>query len=802
MENNTRDPVCGMIPNPETAKAKGNWLNFQGAEYVFCSAGCKTKFQADPQKYLVKQKSGSCCQHHDHTHPQPPLAAVAGTHQDGHGHHHHHTEPKPASARPAANDIIYTCPMHSQVKQVGPGNCPICGMALEPLDPAAAHDHGEYRDMLWRFKVSLVLAIPVFVLAMVGETGRLDTVIPPLWRVWIEAALNAPVVLWGAWPFYVRGLKGAFTGHANMFTLIGMGVAVAFFYSVFALLDPTAIPEAYRGAGGIPQVYFEVAAAIVALVLLGQVLELRARATTGAAVRALLDLSPKTVRRRSANGMEEVLLADVQVGDELLVRPGDSVPTDGEVIDGESAVDESMITGESIPVAKTVGDTVTGGTLNGEGVLVIRATKIGADTMLSKIVSLVAEAQRSRAPMQSLADKVSAWFVPSVVLAALIAFGVWYYFGHSFNYALLAAISVLIIACPCALGLATPMSVMVAVGKGAQSGVLVRNAATLERFAKADTLVTDKTGTITEGKPRLAAVRAVAPATENEVLSLAAALESKSAHPLAHAIVEGAKERSLALPEVTDFASVTGQGLQGMIGGDVVLIGRAEFLARRMIDTSPLAPEADKLRKEGATAMFVARAGQVTGLVAAKDPLKASAKKLLKQLRRDGLHIIMATGDAETTAKAIAREAGLDDVASGMTPEAKTDLVKRLKQDGHVVAFAGDGVNDAPALAAADVSIAMGTGSDAAIETAGLTLLKGDLTGLLRARKLARAAVRNMKQNLFFAFVYNTVGIPIGAGILYPFTGWLLSPIIAAAAMSFSSVSVITNALRLRFTRL
>ncbi len=803
MENNARDLVCGMTPNPETAKAKDNWLSYKGQDYYFCSAGCKAKFEADPMKYAAKQASGSCCSDHHHHTPATTASATA-MHQHDHDHHHDngHGDPKPAPAKTAANDIIYTCPMHPQIKQVGPGSCPICGMALEPLDPAAAHDHGEYRDMLRRFKVSLVLAIPVFILAMVGETGRLDAFVSPLWRVWIEGLLSLPVVLWGAWPFYVRGLKGAITGNANMFTLISMGVAVAFLYSAFALLDPGAIPEAYRGAGGIPQVYFEVAAVIVALVLLGQVLELRARATTGAAVRALLDLSPKTVRRRTANGVEEVPLADVQVGDELLVRPGDSVPTDGEVIEGESAVDESMITGESIPVAKTVGDTVTGGTLNGEGALVIRATKIGADTMLSKIVSLVAEAQRSRAPMQSLADKVSAWFVPSVVAAALIAFGVWYIFDHSFNYALLAAISVLIIACPCALGLATPMSVMVAVGKGAQLGVLVRNAATLERFAKADTLVTDKTGTITEGRPRLSAVRAIAPATENDVLSLAAALESKSAHPLAHAIIEGAKERSLALPEVTEFASVTGQGLQGMIGGAVILIGRAEFLTSRGIDASPLAPEAEKLRKDGATAMFVARAGKAIGLVAAKDPLKENAKKLLKQLRRDGLHIIMATGDAEATAKAIAREAGLDDVASGMTPEGKTDLVKRLKNEGHVVAFAGDGVNDAPALAAADVSIAMGTGSDAAIETAGLTLLKGDLMGLLRARKLARASVRNMKQNLFFAFVYNAVGIPIGAGILYPFTGWLLSPIIAAAAMSFSSVSVITNALRLRFTRL
>lgn len=801
MENNARDPVCGMTPNPETAKVKGNWRNYQGQEFVFCSAGCKTKFEADPQKYVPKQQTGGCC--HGHRHDDPAVqATAAAARQHSHDHHNHRHSDAAPPAKTGAGDIIYTCPMHPEVKQVGPGNCPICGMALEPLDPAAAHDHGEYRDMLRRFKVSLVLALPVFILAMLGETGQLDALIPPLWRIWTEALLSAPVVLWGAWPFYVRGLKGAVTGHANMFTLIGMGVAVAFFYSAFALLDPTAIPQTYRGAGGLPQVYFEVAAVIVALVLLGQVLELRARATTGAAVRALLDLSPKTVRRRTAKGVGEVPLSDVQVGDELLVRPGDSVPTDGEVIDGESAVGESMITGESIPVSKTVGDTVTGGTLNGEGALVIRATKIGADTMLSKIVSLVAEAQRSRAPMQSLADKVSAWFVPLVVLAALLAFGAWYYVGHSFEYALLAAISVLIIACPCALGLATPMSVMVAVGKGAQSGVLVRNAATLERFAKADTLVTDKTGTITEGKPRLAAVRAIAPATENDVLSVAAALESKSAHPLAHAIVEGAKEKSLSLPNVTEFTSVTGQGLQGTIAGAVVLIGRAEFLSNRGIDPSPLVPDAEKLRKEGATAMFVARAGQAMGLVAAKDPLKANAMVLLNQLRRDGLHIIMATGDAEATAKAIAREAGLDDVAAGMTPEGKTTLVGRLKQEGHVVAFAGDGVNDAPALAAADVSIAMGTGSDAAIETAGLTLLKGDLTALLRARKLARVAVRNMKQNLFFAFVYNAVGIPIGAGILYPFTGWLLSPIIAAAAMSFSSVSVISNALRLRFTRL
>ncbi len=778
MKNDTIDPVCGMSVNPAIAKSKGNHVHHHGADYYFCSAKCKAKFEAAPEQYLHTARQAA--HHHEHHHGGAPAPAASG----------------------ATSGVIYTCPMHPEIKQVGPGHCPICGMALEPLDPAAAHDQSEYRDMLRRFVVSLVLATPVFALAMLGETGRIDTLVPPLIRDWIEAVLSVPVVLWAAWPFYVRGLKGALSGHANMFTLIGMGVAVAFFYSAFALLDPAAIPAAYRGAGGLPQVYFEAAAVIVALVLLGQVLELRARASTGAAVRALLDLSPKTVHRRTAQGVEDVPLSDIQVGDEMVVKPGESLPTDGDVLDGESAVDESMITGESIPVSKTVGDAVTGGTLNGEGALVVRAAKVGADTMLSKIIALVTEAQRSRAPMQSLADTVSAWFVPAVVLAAAIAFVVWFAAAHSFDYALLAAISVLIVACPCALGLATPMSVMVSVGKGAQSGVLVRNATSLERLAKADTLVIDKTGTVTEGKPRLSAVRAVGGVSEDEVLSLAAALESQSAHPLAHAIAEGAKDRKLPLPEVTGFTSVTGQGLQGGIANAEVLIGRAEFLQSRNIDLSALTAHADALRAEGATAMFVARGGKAIGLVAAKDPLKANAKRLLGQLHHDGLAITMATGDAETTAKAIAREAGLENVAAGMTPESKTALVNRLKQEGHVVAFAGDGVNDAPALAAADVSVAMGTGSDAAIETAGLTLLKGDLMALWRARRLARAALGNMKQNLFFAFVYNAVGIPIAAGVLYPLTGWLLSPMLAAAAMSFSSVSVISNALRLRLVRL
>ncbi len=765
MENSgVNDPVCGMHVDPDAARAAGLYLRHQGVDKFFCSPHCMEKFRADPAKYEVAES---------------PVVEVAGA-------------------------TVYTCPMHPQIRRNGPGHCPICGMTLEPLDPAAAQDQSEYRDMRRRFWVSLALSVPVFALAMIGETGALDGIAAPIVRAWIEGVLSTPVVLWAAAPFFARGWKGAVSGHANMFTLIALGVGVAFAYSLVALLFPSAIPAAFHGMSGAPPVYFEASAVIVTLMLMGQVLELRARASTGAAVRALLDLSPKTVRRRTAQGVEDIPLAQVRVGDALQVAPGDSVPTDGLVIEGESAVDESMITGESIPVSKTIGDKVTGGTLNGDGALVVRAERIGADTMLARIVALVAAAQRSRAPTQALADSVAAWFVPSVVAAAALTFAAWYAFGPapSFNYALIAAVSVLIIACPCALGLATPMSVMVAVGKGAQAGVLVRNAASLERLAAADTLVIDKTGTVTEGKPKLVAIRAIDNVRENDVLALAAALEGRSAHPLAHAIVSGAKEKSLALPDIADFASVTGQGLRGTLAGAPVLIGRAELLASNGISLGPLSDQAEALRQNGATAMFVARGGQAIGLVAVQDPLKANARAMLASLRDCGLAITMATGDADATARAVARAAGLDSVAAGMTPESKTDLVNRLKREGRVVAFAGDGVNDAPALAAADVSIAMGTGSDAAIETAGLTLLKGDLGALLRARHLASAAVNNMKQNLFFAFAYNVLGIPLAAGALYPFTGWLLSPMIAAAAMSLSSVSVIGNALRLRGARL
>lgn len=692
--------------------------------------------------------------------------------------------------------------MHPQIRHVGPGHCHICGMALEPLDPAAVQDESEYRDMLRRFWISLALSVPLFVLAMAGSL--LDSFIAPMVREWIEFALAAPVVLWAAAPFFVRGWRGAVAGNANMFTLIGLGVGAAFLYSIVALLFPSIIPEAFHEMHGAPPVYFEASAVIVTLVIVGQLMELRARARTGAAVRALLNLAPKSVRRRTPHGEEDVPLDSVQVGDTLVVRPGESIPTDGEVIEGASAVDEAMITGESVPIEKTVGMKVTGGTLNGDGALVMRAERIGADTMLSKIVSLVAQAQRSRAPTQRLADAVAAWFVPTVVAVAVAAFFAWYLFGPapSFNYGIIAAVSVLIIACPCALGLATPMTVMVAVGKGAQAGVLVRNAESLERLAAADTLIIDKTGTVTAGKPEVSAVRAVNGATEDFVLTLAAALESTSAHPLAHAISQAAKAHNLPLPSVAQFESVTGQGLKGSVGGKHVFVGRAELLSANGIDPSALAGEAQTLRDGGATAIFVAEDGKLIGLVAAKDPLKPSANALLAALQREGLSIIMATGDAEATAKAVAREAGIANIAAGMTPEAKADLVAAQRKAGHVVVFAGDGVNDAPALAAADVSIAMGTGSDAAIETAGLTLLNGDLAALLRGRRLARAAIGNMKQNLFLAFVYNALGVPLAAGVLYPVTGWLLSPMIAAAAMSLSSVSVISNALRLRSLKL
>ena len=726
------------------------------------------------------------------------------TSQPGH-HDHAHCAPSHGVTRPAARGgaqpegAIYTCPMHPDVRHVGPGACPICGMALEPLNPTAAPDDGELRDMTRRLWISLALAAPVFVSAMtremIGVPAGMAHVLP-----WLEFALATPVMFWAAAPFFARGWQGAVSAHPNMFTLIALGVGVAYAYSAVALVFPSVVPRTGMGMG--PPVYFEAAAVIVTLVLVGQVLELRARSRTGAAVRALLDLAPKTVRRRTANGEETIPLAHVHVGDTLIVRPGESVPVDGTVTEGRSAVDESLLTGEPMPVEKAPGAQVTGGTLNGQGALVIRAERVGADTMLAKIAALVAEAQRTRAPTQRLADQVAGWFVPAVVAVALLAFAAWYVFGPSFQFALIAAVSVLIIACPCALGLATPMSVMVAVGRGAHAGVLVRNAESLERFAAADTLVIDKTGTITIGHPKVIAVHAHGDTNENYLLALAAALEAKSTHPLAQAIEDAAHEKKLTLPAVDRFESETGQGLRGTIGGAQIAVGRADYLDAAGIDPAPLAQDAEALRETGATVVFVARDRTLLGFIAVRDPLKDGVADMLRALAGDGMSVILATGDAEATARAVAHEAGIADVRAAQTPETKAELVRGLRAQHHVVAMAGDGVNDAPALAAADVSIAMGTGSDAAIEAAGLTLVKGDLAALLRARRLARAAVGNMKQNLFFAFIYNALGVPIAAGVLYPFTGWMLSPMIAALAMSLSSVSVIGNALRLRGTKL
>jgi Cu+-exporting ATPase len=764
-----KDPVCGMTPFIAVAKAKGNHSTYQGKDYYFCCAGCKAKFEAEPEKYLAPAAAEACC-----------------------GHHHHNA---PSTAPAGAKDILYTCPMHPEVKQMGPGDCPICGMALEPADPAAAQDDSEFRDMRKRFWISLVLTVPVFLLSMSGHALPL----PATTRALIEALLALPVVAWAGWPFFVRGWKGAIGGHANMFTLIALGVAVAYGYSLIVLIAPSLVPLAYHDAAMGPPVYFEAAAVIITLVAMGQVLELKARARTGAAIRALIDLAPKTAVRRTAHGQETIELAAVKIGDELIVRPGDAIPTDAEVIEGESSVDESMLTGESVPVAKTTGDTVTGGTLNKNGALVVRATRIGADTLLAKIVALVAEAQRSRAPTQTLADAVAAWFVPAVSAVAILTLVVWLATGYAFDFALMAAVSVLIIACPCALGLATPMSVMVAVGRGAHSGVLVKNAAALEKFASTKTLVIDKTGTITEGKPAVIAVHTIAGVSETDVVCLAAALEAQSAHPLAHAIAEHAQGHSL--PPVSDFANVSGKGLRGTVEGMAVWVGAEDFLGENGIAVTALAGDAAHLRGDGATVIFVARETTALGLIAVKDPLKAGARETLQALADEGLAIVMATGDAPETAHAIAVDAGLKTVIARLTPQGKADLVAD-KRRAAVVAFAGDGINDAPALAAADVAIAMGSGSDAAIETAGLVLLKSDLGALLRARRLAKATLGNMKQNLFWAFAYNTLGVPLAAGVLYPFTGWLMSPMIAAAAMSFSSVTVIANALRLRTAKL
>ncbi|BDV33855.1 copper-transporting P-type ATPase [Methylocystis iwaonis] len=736
----------------------------------------------------------------------------------GHGNHHGHQGRQhppgvegPSRERlepPAAAEagVIYTCPMHPQIRQAGPGNCPICGMTLEPLVTTADDvPSAELTDMTRRFWIGLVLTVPVVALEMGGHFSNLHHYLALQISTWAQFVLATPVVLWAGWPFFLRGARSLVTRSLNMFTLIAMGTGVAWVYSVVATFAPSLFPPAFRNPDGSAPIYFEAAAVITVLVLLGQVLELRAREQTGGAIRALLNLAPVTAKRIKEDGSdEEITLDQVHVGDRLRVRPGEKAPVDGALLEGRSSVDESMVTGESMPVTKSVGDKVIGGTLNRTGSFIMRAERVGADTMLSRIVDMVAAAQRSRAPIQRLADQISGWFVPLVILIAILAFAAWAVWGPEprMSYGLVAAVSVLIIACPCALGLATPMSVMVGVGRGAQYGVLIKNAEALERFEKIDTLVVDKTGTLTEGKPKVTAIRPAAGVSENALLTVAASLERASEHPLAQAIVEAALSRGLPLSEATEFNSPVGKGVTGRIGAQFVIIGNRRFLAELGVDTSALDRDAERLREDGATAIFVAIDGQTSGILAIADPIKETTPEAVKALYRQGVSVVMLTGDNWTSARAVAKRLGIKDVEAEILPEDKSKVVARLRQAGRVVAMAGDGVNDAPALAAADVGIAMGTGTDVAIESAGVTLLKGDLGGIVRGRRLSRATMRNIRQNLFFAFIYNAAGVPLAAGALYPAFGLLLSPTIAAAAMALSSVSVVANSLRLRQTQI
>ncbi|HZZ30571.1 MAG TPA: copper-translocating P-type ATPase [Phenylobacterium sp.] len=717
--------------------------------------------------------------------------------------HHHHQIQTSAAAAPGA---VYTCPMHPQIRQAGPGHCPICGMTLDPETVAAdAAPNAELADMTRRFWIALALTVPVFVLEMGGHVMDLHALIAPAVSGWVQFVLATPVVAWAGAPFFARGWASLRTRNLNMFTLIAMGVGVSWLYSVVAVLAPGAFPPSLRGHEGSVPVYFEAAAVITVLVLLGQILELRAREQTGGAIRALLDLAPKTARRVGEDGQDEDVTLDlIHVGDRLRVRPGEKVPVDGEILDGRVSIDESLVTGESMPVTKEPGGKVIAGSINKTGSFVMRAEKVGADTLLSRIVQMVSEAQRSRAPIQRMADRVSGWFVPAVIAAAAVAFAVWMVFGPEprFAYAMVAAVSVLIIACPCALGLATPMSIMVGVGRGARAGVLIKNAEALERFEKIDTLVIDKTGTLTEGRPAVTAILPAQGFGEAELLRLAASLERGSEHPLAEAILRAASARGLKLSEAADFGSAVGKGVLGTVDGRSVVLGGVRLMTERGVTLGALEAEAEALRREGVTAIFAAVDGRLAGVLGIADPIKASSPEAVRALQADGVRLVMMTGDNRTTALSVAARLGIEDVEAEVLPEDKAKVVQRLRAEGRAVAMAGDGVNDAPALAAAEVGVAMGAGSDVAIESAGVTLLKGDLQGLVRARSLSRAVMGNIRQNLMFAFIYNLAGVPIAAGLLYPVFGWLLSPQIAAAAMALSSVSVIGNALRLRTVRL
>ncbi len=765
LQTTARDPVCGMTVDPATSR---NRYDHAGQTYHFCGNGCRTKFAADPDKYL-----------------------------------------RPAPVAEPVKDAIYTCPMHPRIRQVGPGGCPICGMALEPVHVTAeAQPNHELMDMSRRFWGGLVLALPVFVLEMGSHIPglSLQEFVPANISHWIQFALSSPVVLWAGWPFFQRGWSSVAHRSLNMFSLIALGTGTAYLYSLFALFLPGRFPAGFHDMDGAVPVYFEAAAVITVLVLLGQVLELRAREQTGGAIRALLNLAPKTAHRIVADGSdEEIALEHVQPGDRLRVRPGDGVPVDGTVMDGHGSVDESMVTGESLPVTKQPGDRLIGGTVNGAGAsLIMRADKIGADTMLARIVDMVAQAQRSRAPIQRMADIVAGYFVPAVLAVAVVAFAAWAIWGPApaLGYALIAAVSVVIIACPCALGLATPMSIGVGVGKGAGAGILIKSAEALERMERIDTLVVDKTGTLTEGKPKVVAIVPANGLSKADILSLSASLERSSEHPLAAAIVAAARAAGTELQEPIGFHAITGKGVSGQVSGHAVALGNAPLMADLNADISGLASEADRLRSEGATVVFLAVDGKAGAVIAVADPIKATTRAALDSLRAEGVRIVMLSGDNQATADAVGRTLGIEDIRGDVPPEDKHRIVRTLKGEGRIVAMAGDGVNDAPALAEADVGIAMGTGTEVAIQSAGITLVKGDLAGIARARALSRMTMRNIRQNLVFAFAYNVIGIPVAAGVLYPSFGLLLSPMAAALAMSLSSVSVIGNALRLRGSKL
>jgi Cu+-exporting ATPase len=758
------DPVCGMTVDRSTEHTAVH----DGRTYYFCSAGCRARFTEHPDQFLEQ-------------HPQ---------------------EPAPA----AAEGVEYTCPMHPEIRRPGPGACPICGMALEPVTVTADIGRSpELIDMTRRFWVGLVLAVPVLLLEMAGDLfGGLDSLLSPTVRSWVELVLATPVVLWAGWPFFVRGWNSVRTRNLNMFTLIAMGTGVAWVYSVVATVAPGIFPASFREMGRVA-VYFEAAAVITVLVLLGQVLELRAREQTSGAIRALLDLTPKTARRIGPDGDQDVPVDQVVIGDRLRIRPGEQIPVDGTVEDGRSAIDESLVTGESMPVTKTAGDTAIGGTVNTSGTLIVRAEKVGRDTMLSRIVAMVSEAQRSRAPIQRLADKVSGIFVPAVIIAALAAFVIWALVGPQprLAHGLVVAVAVLIIACPCALGLATPISIMVGVGRGARAGVLIKNAEALERMEKIDTLVVDKTGTLTEGRPTdTGMVINDSVTSEDELLRLAAAVERYSEHPLARAVVDAASDRGLSVPEADEFDAPAGRGVTGVVEGRRVVVGTASLLTDHGVDPGSLVAAADRFRSEGATAVLVAIDSDPAGVLAVSDPVKPTTAEAVRRLQADGIEVVMLTGDNRVTAQAVADRLGIDRIEAEVLPERKSEIVSALRSRGRTVAMAGDGINDAPALASADVGLAMSSGTDVAIESAGITLLHGDLMGIVRARRLSAAVMGNIRQNLLFAFVYNAAGIPIAAGVLYPAFSLLLSPMIAAAAMALSSVSVISNALRLRAKRL